>query len=216
MGVTLPEGSGTVIPYEAIAGAVGSLHKQTTPQDLLSKGEHKRQRQPLLVTGLLALAILVVMALYLLMPFYFEGKRLEEMDRQIALHKGEARKVELMRTGNEKLKAEIGVIEDFERKRAHTLAMTKELNGLFPKSVWFTRLRVSDASIDLEGYAKSAVDCLAKLRASKTFAKAEFVSPPMKDQRTNSERFAIKIELENRQVNGVEKGKIGRPEQKKL
>lgn len=210
--VTLPEDVTEPIPYEALAGALGPLRKEAKLIDLLAGGERRKRRRPLLFTALFALAIAVVGILYLLMPLYFEGKRLEEMDRQIALRKGEARRMELLRTTNEKLKAEVGDIKDFKRSRAQTLTMMRELYFLFPKTVWLTRLRVSEASIDMEGYAKSAADVLARLKASKTLARAEFASPPVKDQRYG-ERFVVKIEMEGSRKDAVDKGKAERKQQ---
>ena len=209
VGARLPEGSGESIPYNAVAGAVLALRRGERPQNLLSFGRHPRPRRPLLLTGVLAFIIVVMVAMYCLMPLYFEGRRLLEMDRQIAARKDMARRIEALRNANERQKAEIEAIRGFRRNGLRSLAMMKEVCMLLPKTAWLTRLKASDASVDMEGYAKSAAEVLQRLRSSKTFQKADLTSPPTKDMALDRERFVMKIKMEDSRNNGAEQRKVG-------
>jgi Tfp pilus assembly protein PilN len=68
---------------------------------------------------------------------------------------------------------------------------------VLPKSVWLTRARVTETTVDLEGYAGSAADILPKLEASPLLRKVEFASPTFRDTRLNADRFVIKAEIES-------------------
>jgi hypothetical protein len=57
-------------------------------------------------------------------------------------------------------------------------------------------MRVSETTVDLEGYASSATGLLSKLEASPFFKKVEFSSPTFRDTRMNADRFNIKMEIE--------------------
>jgi len=207
LGVGLPEGSGETAPIDSVAGAVGPLLKGVKLQNLLAGGVHPRPRRPLLFSGVLALAIVAVAAVYFLMPLYFEGKRLQEIDRQIALRKNAMRRIEVIRDANERQKAEIEAIRGFRRDGVRTLTMMRELCSLLPKTVWLTRLKASDASVEMEGYAKSTADVLARLKSSTTFRKAELASPPVRDLIMDRDRFVMKIEMEGFHRNELGKEK---------
>ena len=76
------------------------------------------------------------------------------------------------------------------------LNVVKELTTLLPSTVWLTRARVTETTVEIEGYAGTATELLTRLEQSKLFKKAEFTSPTIRDARTNSDRFVIKMELE--------------------
>jgi len=56
-------------------------------------------------------------------------------------------------------------------------------------------VRITQTTVELEGYASSATGLLPKLEASQYFKKAEFASPTFRDTRMNADRFNIKTEL---------------------
>ena len=65
-----------------------------------------------------------------------------------------------------------------------------------PKNTWLSRMRVTESTVEIEGYAASATDILPKLEGSPYFKKVEFASPTFRDSRMNSDRFIIKMEIE--------------------
>jgi general secretion pathway protein L len=94
------------------------------------------------------------------------------------------------------LQGEINEIEEFRKKRPMSLNVLKGLTSLLPKTVWLTRTRVTEETVEIEGYAASATGVLSILEQSDLFRKVEFASPTMKDGRLNSERFVVRMELE--------------------
>ena len=90
----------------------------------------------------------------------------------------------------------------------------KELTKILPDKTWLTRVRVTEDSVELEGYAASATAIISKLENSRYFQKAEFASPTFRDQRQNNERFVIKMELRN-ENKPKKKEEIGTTNEKK-
>jgi general secretion pathway protein L len=76
------------------------------------------------------------------------------------------------------------------------LNLIKEMTGVLPKNTWLSRLRITDSTIEIEGYSASATEILPKLEASTYLKKAEFSSPTFRDTRLNADRFIIKMEIE--------------------
>lgn len=184
------------VPYAAVGGVLESLWPHREGLDLLSKGYHKKAKAPLALTFILVLAILVMWILYLIAPLRVEEKRLEEIDRQIALRKEEVKKVESLKKELATLEKEIFTIADFKERRPLALNILRELTAILPKTAWLSRLRITETTVEIEGYAASATGILSKLEASLYFQKAEFASPTFRDTRMNSDRFNIKMELE--------------------
>ena len=87
-------------------------------------------------------------------------------------------------------------IEGFKQTKPKALKILKELTVILPKSVWLTRVHMSDTSVAVEGYATSATNILPKIEASSYFSKVEFASPTIRDVSMNADRFVIRMELE--------------------
>jgi Tfp pilus assembly protein PilN len=188
------------IPYAAVGGALGSLWQKADGLNLLSKGYYIKPATPKVFTIILLIAILIMWILYLIAPLRVEERRLQEIDRQIALRKEEVKKVEALKKETERLDSEISTIINFKEGRPMALNVLKELTTVLPKNAWTARMRISQTNVDLEGYAASATGILSKLEASPYFRKVEFASPTFRDARINADRFNIKMEIE-----GIEK-----------
>ncbi len=77
-----------------------------------------------------------------------------------------------------------------------TLDLLKEMTRVLPKNTWLSRVRFTESTVEIEGYAASAAETLPKLEASRYFKKVEFASPTTRDIRLNADRFIIKMEIE--------------------
>jgi Tfp pilus assembly protein PilN len=179
---------------------LGSLIEDLEPGrkglDLFCKGVVKTERPPIGGTGLLLALLLATLIPFAVLPVQREEKRLAEINRQISSRKEEVRRVEALRKEVESLEDVVESIEGFKEGKPEALVILKELTTVLPRSAWLTRVRITDKSIDIEGYASSASEILPKLEQSKYFKKVEFGSPTVRDGRTNSDRFVIKMELE--------------------
>ncbi len=164
--------------------------------------------------GLSALLVLLMIALwiiYLVAPMQVEEKRLAEIERQIKLHKSGVKGIEDLKKEVEALNSEIQTIKVFKEGRPSALTILRDLTRILPKSVWLTRLRITQSTVELEGYSSSASEILSRLETSKYLTRAEFSSPTFRDLRLNADRFTIKTE-----IRGVKeaKGAPGKNEKK--
>ncbi len=202
----LPQGLGRISP-----AAGGSMLESLWPQakgfNLLQKGRREKPATPVIFTLVLVIALLALGILYIVAPLRVEEKRLEEIERRVAAIRGEVKKVEALKKQVDALESEVSTVNGFKKDKPMTLQILKELTAILPKSAWLTRVRITDTTVEIEGYAAAATDLLPKLEASPYLKKVEFASPTFRDVRLNSDRFVIKMEIE---VPGKEaEGKIG-------
>jgi len=202
---TEPSGPQAKIPFAAIGGVLESLWSKANGLDLLKKGRHEIPRTPMVFTVILMLSIIAMWILYMIAPLKIEGKRLNEIDRQIMLRKEDVRKVETLKKEIDTLNDEISTINNFKQNKPTALNILKELTAILPKTTWLTRVRITESTVDIEGYSSSASLLLPKLEASTSFKKAEFSSPTFRDARMNADRFNIKMEIEGVKKNGGER-----------
>lgn len=185
------------IPFAAVGGLIQSLWAEANGPNLLKRGRHEKQKAPLALTVILLLVIASLWLFYLIAPLRVEGRKLQQISSQIGQKKEEAKKVEDLKKEAESLGAEIALINNFKDDRIMALDIMKELTTILPKSAWVSRMKITAASVDIEGYAATATELLPKLEASKYFAKVEFASSTMRDARMNADRFNIRMEIEN-------------------
>jgi general secretion pathway protein L len=184
------------IPYEALGGLIESLWPGAAGPNLLNKGREEKEATPLTGTFILAAILILLWVIYIFSPVSVEERRLKEINHQIMIRKEEVKKVEKVRKEADALASEVSTINDFKAARPMALNIIKELTTILPKSAWLTRLRITETTVELEGYANSATELLPLLEASKYFVKAEFASPTFRDARLNSERFSIRMDKE--------------------
>ena len=133
-----------------------------------------------------------------------EKSKLRGLDAQIASRKGEIKKIEALKKEINTLGGEITRIKEFKESRPMALNIMKELTTVLPNTVWLTRTRITEETVEIEGYASTATELLTKLEQSKLFQKVEFTSPTIRDTRLNTDRFVIKMEIE-----GLVKKQVG-------
>lgn len=177
-------------------GVLEALWPRAMGLNLLQKGCHEKPKTPKAFTIVLIFTLIVMWALYMLSPVWVEDARLKETDRQIMLRKEEVKKVEALKKEVEVLKSEIASINSFREGRPIALDIVRELTAILPATTWLTRTKITESTVDLQGYAKSATELLPKLEASKYFKKADFVSPTYRDVRSNSDVFNISVKIE--------------------
>ncbi len=184
------------ISYSAVGAAIETLWQKSNGFNLFSKGQVVIPRKPLVLTIILLIVLSSIGILYAVAPLYIENQRIEEIDRQIAARKEEVRKVEALKKEIEVLNKDIALIKDFKNGRQMSLNFIKEFTSIAPKNTWLTRMRITEKTVEIEGYASSATELMPKLETSKLFQKVEFASPTFRDARMNSDRFNIRMEIE--------------------
>ena len=179
---------GIAVRRVAVAGVAG--------MNLLAKGGSRSRRPPFALTILL-LATLATLGIYwLVSPLQIEERRIAAIDREIASRREEVRQAEVRQKEIDVVAQEIAVIGKFKQSRPVVLDLLRELTLILPPKAWLSRVRLSEANAEIEGYAPSSTEILPKLEASKHFRKVEFSSPTFRDTRLNADRFIVKMEIE--------------------
>jgi Tfp pilus assembly protein PilN len=208
LGLGLPKGD-----RDISAVALGSFLEAATADEkgfnLLSGQDEKRKRTPFISTLVLLIVMALIVGFYYLAPVTMEQKKVEEIDRRIGLLKPELKKVEALRKEEQIIAADIKNIDNFKKQSSQSIDILKEMTAILPAKTWLTRMRITENTVEIEGYAASATEIVPKLENSRYFQKVEFASPTFRDPRQNSERFVIKMELRhaNRPKQPEETGK---------
>ena len=192
------------IPFDAVGSLLASLLPDRAAMNLMDRGTPKKEATPLALTAVLTACLMGLAILLLLTPLQVENRRIDEVDRQVAATRDEVRRVDTLRKEADALIEEVTTIRKFKAKKMIALDVLRELTALLPKGAWLTRVRVTESTVDIEGYASSATELLPILEASPYFIKVEFAAPTFRDTRSNAERFVIKMELEDSRPPGKE------------
>jgi Tfp pilus assembly protein PilN len=206
LGLIVPGGRQNV-PYAAVGSLLESLWPKSKGLNLLKSGRYETPKTPAGLTVILILAIFVVGALNAMAPLRLEKERLQTITRQLGLKKKEAMKVEGLKKELNSVNGEISTITNFKQDNPVMLNLLKELTVILPKTTWLTRVRITDTTVQIEGYSDSATSLLPKLEASPYLQKVEFASPTFRDRRMNADRFNIKMEIEGLRKAEAEGGK---------
>ena len=202
--------AGRDIVFAPLGGLLEAIRPGTKGFNLISKGAKEVKKIPLLITVILLAIIIATIIPYLVVPLEIQKSRLRVIDAHIASRKGEIKKIEALKKEISTLSGEIARIKEFKESRPMALDIMKELTTLLPNTVWLTRTRITEETVEIEGYASTATELLTKLEQSKLFQKVEFTSPTIRDARMNADRFVIKMEIEGlqkKQAGGEKDGK---------
>lgn len=189
-------GTGRNVPF----GPAAMLHEALSPRvrtfNLAGGGTGEKKKGPLITSLVLATLLVLMLIPYVLVPLDIEKRKITVIEEQIRSRRRDVMAVERLKKKAEALQGEINEIEEFKKKRPMSLNVLKGLTSLLPKTVWLTRTRVTEETVEIEGYAASATGILSILEQSDLFRKVEFASPTMKDGRLNAERFVVRMEME--------------------
>jgi Tfp pilus assembly protein PilN len=184
------------IIFTPLGGLLEAILPKANGFNLISKGAKEIRKVPLAITIILLSIVIAMIIPYLVVPLEIQKNRLRAIDAHIASRKGEIKKIEALKKEIDAVSGDISRIKEFKESRPMALNIMKELTTLLPNTVWLTRTRITEESVEIEGYASVATEILTKLEQSKLFQKVEFTSPTIRDTRMNSDRFVIKMELE--------------------
>jgi Tfp pilus assembly protein PilN len=208
----LPKGNKDISSF-ALGCFLETVASDKNEFNLLAGKNGKQNKSPFIVSIVLLAVILLIGAFYVLSPIVIEQKNIEQIDKQISSLKPEMKKIEALKKEIETISSDIKTINNFKKYSILTIDVLKELTTILPAKTWLTRVRVTENSVEIEGYAAAATAIIPKLENSKYFQKAEFTSPTFRDPRQNNERFVIKMELRNE--NKLKQQEIGKRNEKK-
>jgi Tfp pilus assembly protein PilN len=181
-----------------VGGVLEALWPKAAKLNLLSRGKSEKARPAFMFTTILLVSLLVIGITYMIAPLQIEGKKIDAIEYQINLRKDEVKKAEALKMEENSLNNDIMTIINFRGKRPMSLVIIKEITTTLPKTAWLSRIRMTESTVDIEGYATSSPsDLLQKLDAAKYFRKVEFASPTIRDAGMRADRFVIKMEIKD-------------------
>lgn len=192
----------------ALGGALDALHRSPHSINLLNQDDNVQSRTPLALTFAFLAGIAAMAAFYFLLPLSYEQQKLDEMDRRIKALKPAVKKVEELKNEITAIKDDIQAIGNFKKQNDSAMNIVKDMTAILPPKTWLTRLRITDKTVEIEGYSTSSTDIIFKLENSQYFKKVEFASPTFRDPRQNSDRFIIRMELKNENNNKEKKAGV--------
>lgn len=191
---------GKSISAAALGGFLESVRTNRNEFNLLLARTDKMNRKPFLLTGLLVAAITAIYAFYYFAPIVIEQKKVELIELRIIALKPEIKKIEVLKKEAESISSDIQVINNFKKHSVLSIDVLKEMTAIVPDKTWLTRIRMTESTAEIEGYATKATEIIPLLESSRLFQRAEFASPTFRDLRLNNERFVIKMDLKNMNV----------------
>ncbi len=162
--------------------------------DLFSNGRRRKAKVPVAGSALLVFLLLALWGYRVISPIRVEAGNVEALDRQIALEKKKVFGIDGIMKQIGVINGEISAMRDFDLDRSAAIRTVKELTAVIPQSAWLTGLEFSGDSVRIEGYAASASGLIPRLERSGYFRKAEFASPTLRDAKTKSDHFIIKVQ----------------------
>jgi len=184
------------ISYQAAGGMLEHLSPGKAKMNLLDLGRHYQARAAMSLTTILLIVLLGLSLFWVFAPLQVEEWKIETLDREIAARRDTVRKVEIAKKELQNLEKETDSIRAFKNSKPMVLHLVKEVTRILPKNTWLTRIRVTDSTVEIEGYAASATEIVPKLEVSEYFKKVEFASSTSRDTRLNADRFILKMEIE--------------------
>ncbi len=194
--------------YEALSPGRRSLN-------LADRDVSQKRKAPFITTLILAALLIAMVVPYVVVPVEIQKRKIDAIEEQIKARRKDVMDVERLKKESEAFQEEIDRIEGFKKTKPMSLNVLKGLTSLLPKTAWLTRTRITEETVEIEGYAASATGVLSLLEQSDLFSKVEFASPTVKDTRMNSERFVIRMELEGFKKQEKKEGVIKKDEAKK-
>lgn len=206
--LSLPEGGKDISPF-ALGCFLETVNADQNEFNLLAGKNGNPKKTPFVLTAILLAVILLIGAFYVLVPILIEQRKIEQIDDQINSLKPEIKKVKALKKDIEAISSDIKTINNFKKHSTLTMDILKEITTMLTAETWLTRTRITESSVEIEGYAVQAADIISKLENSRYFQKVEFASPTFRDPRQNKGRFVIGMELknENRLKKQEERGK---------
>ena len=133
------------------------------------------QRQIMILSGTLALFLLIILAvhLYFTMSIGYMEKEIREAEAKLVVLDKKVGDIEGYKRDKKELEQKLGVINSLEKNRLFPVRMLDELNQLVPsREAWLEKLTQTEQQLRIEGMAR---DNGTVARFMKNMEKAAFV-----------------------------------------
>ncbi len=105
----------------------------------------------------------------------------------------------------EKTETRLTAIRTLKKDHPSALMIWNELSETLPDNAWVTELKISEANVQIAGYAELAAPLVNMLEGNEYFYGAEFTSPVTLDRRQSKERYTITFLIDKAGTDIVER-----------
>lgn len=173
---------------------LGGSHQDEGPLNLLPQVDDDKPGVSWF-DRLLRIVTLVLLVVAIALPIRKQMVIVEELDADIAIVRAKAEESLQLRERLAFMSNEASFLAEARNSRPTMVEVLAELTNLIPDHSHIAQLKISDGSIDLNGFADKASDLLAILDQSSMFESPKFKSSVTRDQKSGKERFQISVEL---------------------
>jgi len=168
-------------------------NRMTHELRLLADGDtiSSANREIWVQAALIGLLLLVALGL----PLYLNGKKLTELQEQIAQVRKQATVAIQLRQRLEQLTSGARYLVGKRKELPLRVATLEQLARLMPDDAWLNRLQVDGNQITIQGEADTATTLIEKLESSQDFVGARFTSPIRQNIRTNKEQYNLSAQI---------------------
>ena len=161
------------------------------PQELRKRRRVSPRRINVALAALCVLLLLVAIAV----PVAQKNEALVLLEEQVQAAATEAREGNQVRKGLENMAEASRFL--FEKKREDLLAvqLIEEVSTILPDHTWLARLDISATEMQMQGQSTASSSLIAIIEASPLFENANFRSPVVQVQGTDSDRFHLSADI---------------------
>jgi len=152
-----------------------------------------RGRREKTLNGILAGALLILLAAALAFPLWQKRRVVVELNERVAKEKRQAEVVLAIRERLDKSEQLLRFAPDRRRAEMPVLDVLNVLTELLPDHTWVQQLEFRGDSVELRGVSQQASALIQLLEASKVFTQVGFRSPVLQNQGQENFHLAAKI-----------------------
>ncbi len=139
--------------------------------------------------------LLLLLGAAVMLPAYWQNKRIEHLETEIAAISAEAAEAGVKQRllvahleGQE-------ILASKKNQQSTKIETIRELTELLPSTTWVSKLVVDDEDISLQGESDKSSGLIGILEQSNSFKRVAFASPVTRNAATNMERYEIRMQL---------------------
>lgn len=153
----------------------------------------KTANLPRIVHGGLIGLLLLLTALAMTLPVWFEYREVQSLQERVDRIEKEAKKVNVLQADMDAMMDETRQLLTEKRETPALVVVLDALSALIKDNTWLAYAQYSEKQLQIQGESPNASTLISILEASDIFANASFVSPVTQDTVSKLERFQISV-----------------------
>ena len=182
--------------WPALAAAYAGLTRRAAASINLLPPEERWEprtaaRLPVYILSATAALLALTLASHTWIERALYNRALERALRGVQL---QAQQLQRQNQETSTLEAHAALLENLRAANWHKLDMLQQLTKLLPDGTWLQELRISEDTVEMNGYSNHAAELVPPLENSPFFTQVEFTAPITRDNQ-NREVFRIRMRL---------------------